>query len=137
MDSVWDVRTATDAVLAAVAAQPATAAVLTFDARGVTGHPNHCATAAAVAACAPRLAARGLAVWYLRSLAWPVAWLGPAAAAVVPAVVRGGAAAVVAPRPTTPAAALAGLASHASQRTWWRVAGAVARSATYVSVLDP
>jgi LmbE family N-acetylglucosaminyl deacetylase len=144
MDEAWDVRAAADAVLAAVAAQPGTAAVLTFDRRGVTGHPNHAAAAAAVDAVAPRLAARGLAVWHLCSLAWPLAWLGPAAGWVVPAVVRGGggggggsAVAVVAsPALGGPSAVLAGLAAHASQRTWWRVVGAVLRSASYVSVVD-
>jgi len=137
MDHVWDVCAARDAILAAVAAQPALAAVLTFDGRGVTGHANHVAAAAAGAAAAPRLAARGLAVWHLRSLAWPLAWLGPVAAWVVPAVVGGGratTAVVVAGRGC--GGVLRGLAAHASQRVWWRVLGAGLRSVSYVSVLD-
>ena len=132
MDTAWDVDVAAAAIGRALRAQPATAAVLTFDGRGVTGHLNHAATAAAVARVA-LAAAEGVTCWRLRSLPWYLAWLGPAALVVLPAVGKRGA---VLASPAGPAAVLRGLAAHASQRTWWRVAGAWARTASWVSVVE-
>ena len=86
-----------------------------------------------------------VASWRLRSLPWYLAWLGPAALVVVPALVgrprrsgregKGGPITILS-APTGPAAVLRGLAAHSSQLTWWRVLGALARSASYVSVLE-
>lgn len=129
--------------MAAVTAS-APAACLSFDGRGVTGHPNHAAAAAALAACGPALAGRGVAAWHLRSLPAWLAWLGPLALVAVPSLERrrrrcggasSGGSAVLTLR-AGPAAVVRGLDAHASQRIWWRVAGAVVRSASYVSVLD-
>lgn len=138
MHTAWDTRAAADAITAALHARPGTTTLLSFDGGGVTGHPNHAATAAAAATVA---AAAGPAVtaWRLRSLPWHLAWLGPAALVVVPALSgrAGRGRRVVLAARTGPAAVLAGLVAHASQRTWWRVLGALVRSASYVSVLEP
>lgn len=143
MHTAWDVEAATAAISTALRAQPGTVALLSFDGGGVTGHPNHAVTAAAAAAVA---AHAGVTAWRLRTLPWYLAWLGPAALWVVPAFFAGqrrrrrrtkaAAAVLMMTAPTGPAAVLRGLAAHASQRTWWRVLGALARSASYVSVLE-
>ena len=178
MHTAWDVGAAADAIINALRAQPGTAVLLSFDRGGVTGHPNHAATAAAVgrvAAARPSLpvgapptgtrhltvpltassptanpsqarrTVAAVASWRLRSLPWYLAWLGPAALVVVPALVgrprrsgregKGGPITILS-APTGPAAVLRGLAAHSSQLTWWRVLGALARSASYVSVLE-
>jgi len=150
MHTAWDLDAAVAAIARALRAQPATAALLSFDDGGVTGHPNHAAAAAAVArvaAAGTAAAAAGsapspaLACWRLRSLPWYLAWLGPAALVALPALERRRAGwqrqrrrAILA-SPAGPVAVLRGLAAHASQRTWWRVLGAYLRSASYVSVL--
>ena len=133
MRTAWDVDVAADAVGRALRAQPDTAAVLSFDGRGVTGHPNHAAVAAAVARVAPAAAAGGVTCWRLRSQPWYLAWLGPAALVALPALGKRGA---VLASPAGPAAVLRGLAAHASQRTWWRVAGTWARTASWVSMVE-
>ncbi len=145
MRTAWDLGAAAAAISRALAAQLATAAVLTFDSGGVTGHPNHAAASVAVArvaASAGAGATGALTFWRLRSLPWHLAWLGPAALLAVPALAarkgrrRGGAPCYILTAPAGPTAVLRGLAAHASQRTWWRVLGAPVRSASYVSVLE-
>lgn len=132
-------------------------AVLTFDAHGVSGHPNHRDTSAGVAEAASAAAQSGgsgdstiHSVWQLRSEPLALKFLGPVGAllAVLLAMLGwrrsggGAAAAVPSPLAVVPARPLPVLASlramrqHASQWVWFRWLFVAFSSYGWVNVLE-
>ena len=153
-DEVWDVSVASASVAAAISHSRARV-VVTFDARGVTGHANHIATAVAVRRA--HVEAGGSqspwALYELRSVPswrvfcgpigvgtcaprartpWEVSWgTGAHAAAPLPQ----GDVAVRARGWLPCAASHRGMHAHASQYVWWRKLFVVAATYSYENVI--